>query len=449
MSDLPRATKGLAKANFNILRLANGTRVSLLVSIAAFTVCVCGCFGPANNQPVPAASDTDARIAYYRARIGGPGTYPAYARLGMAYISKAKETGEAKYYEDATEYLLKSLSYQPNFEALLGAANAFSERHEFKKALGYAEEAAATMPSDLDAQGALFDVYLAVGEVEKAEEKVQAMLRLAHGFAALTRLTALHAYRGEMAKAVEAMTKARDAANVERLSPSTRAWAEVRLGSLLVMNCEEAKARAAYGRALKIVPGYFFAHEHLAELDAAEGKLDAAISTYRDLLKKRFEPLYALDIADVYDANGDSKSAKRYREQARDTLNRSVRAGSKANLRLLAVLLVDEGDRVEGLRLAEIDWQNRQDIIAADTLAWAYFRNGKTTEAVAMVERALKSGTKDPRISLHAAEIYLSTGRSDSARSLLQLLRNCSLALGPSDQTRLTQLWSQLQTNAG
>jgi tetratricopeptide (TPR) repeat protein len=378
---------------------------------------------------------SDEKIAFYRARIGGPGTYPAHARLGLAYLQKFRETGKSNYYDEGLRCLRQSLSYQGNFEALLGMAVGLSERHFFKEALPYAQEALAAMPSDLEAAGALFDIRLALGKVLAAEEGLNAMLSAQAGFHALSRLATFREYRGDVAGALEAMMKARDDA-ARTLPKSTLAWAEVRIGSLQVARCEVAKAREAYDRALALVPNYFFANEHLAEWHAAHGQWKEAERLFRQLLKSHPAPQYRLGLADVCRGEGKTRESKRETEKVLAELRQSSREGAQDPFRPLAlILLARKETAAEGLHWAMRDWEVRQDALAADTLAWANHCNGYTQEAVRLSEQALQSGSKNPALLLHGGLIRCRSGRKAEGRALLEQALACLLAFGPHERT--------------
>lgn len=396
--------------------------------------------------PAPSGqSDVDSKIAYYRSRIGGPASYPAEARLGLAYLQKARESGQPEYSERALRHLLCSLEHQPNFEALLGAALVCIERHEFTKALGYAEQAVTTMPTDLDAQGVLFDSLLALGETQRAAQVADKMLQLKPGFAAFTRRAALNSYRGELRAAVEAMERACKYADDAPLLASTRAWARVRLGSLHIANCEPAAARQNYQAALRLYPGYFLALEHMAELDAAEGRIDKAIHIYRDLLKRIPTPNYRLALAELYVLAGEERKANAERQKAVANLRKAVEDGSKAELRELALQLLDSGAHAkEALELAQRDWENRKDATAADTLACAFFHSGSITEALKYAKHALNSGTKDPQILFHAGLIHLRAGHTEEAKGLIAQARSCPWNLAPADRIEIDRAWTEV-----
>jgi len=381
------------------------------------------------------AITADKKITFYRARAGGPSTYPAHARLGLAYLQKFRETGKSKYYEQGIRCLRQSLSYQQNFEALLGLAVGLSERHFFKEALPYAEEALAAMPSDLEAAGALFDIRLALGNATDAEKGLNVMSGAKAGFQSLSRLAALREYRGDLVGAFDAMTRARDDASLT-LPKAKLAWAEVRLGSLHLAQGDAAKAREAYRRALAIEPGYFHATEHLAEWHAAQWQWQEAEALFRKLLKSHPAPQYRVAQAETLRQQGKLRAATSERAKAVAELRQTVRDGSQDSFRLLALLLLERKESAAaGLHWAEQDWKVRQDVLTADTLAWAYHCNGHETEALRLSERALASGAKHPALLIHGGLIRCQSGRETEGRLLLAQALACLPAFGPHERT--------------
>jgi tetratricopeptide (TPR) repeat protein len=379
------------------------------------------------------------RITFYRARTGGPATYPIYARLGLAYLDRYRETAKTRHWEEAVAALRQSLQYQTNFEALLGLAITLSERHHFAEALPYAEEALRAMPSDIQAAGILFDIHLALGNVSAADKILQEMLKAQRGFHALSRLAALREYRGDLHGALEAMQAARDAAARSKFSPNILAWTEVRIGALHVANCEKQEARDAYERALRLMPGYAFAREHFAEWHAAQGHWSEAARIFRELLKTNASPAYRLGLGEALDARQQTAAAERERTKARDAMLAAQRAGAKDQFRPLALFYLEEGDVAEGLRFARLDWAVRQDALAADTLAWALFRNGQNAEAQNLARQAVQSGNKSPALLLHCGMILCHAGDLAAGRRLIEQALACPLAFGPAERKLVAQ----------
>jgi tetratricopeptide (TPR) repeat protein len=400
--------------------------LSLLLSVALIAA------APAAQHA--GAKTAAERITFYRSRTGGPATYPIYARLGLAYLDHYRQTANTRDWEQAVAALRQSLQYQTNFEALLGLAMTLSERHHFAEALPYAEEALRAMPSDIEAAGTLFDIHLALGDVAAADKVLQEMLKAQRGFHALSRLAALREYHGDLHGALEAMREARDAARRSKFSPNILAWTEVRIGALHVANCQKTEARHAYERALRIAPRYGFAREHLAEWHAAQGHWQEAARSFRQLLNTNASPVYRLGLAEALDARHQTADAERERTKARDAMLAAQQGGAKDQFRPLALLYLEESNVAEGLRFARLDWEVRQDALAADTLAWAFFRNGQDAEAQNFARQAAQSGNKSPALLLHSGMILCHAGDFVAGRALIEQALACPLAFGPAER---------------
>ena len=422
-----------------------GLRVSSSIG-GVFLILLLTAPGVVGQEATP-PSETDARIQFYQSRIGGPGTYPAYARLGAAYIQKARETGRQIIYDEAVTTLQTSLRDQQNYEALFWLATAQLARHEFQEALAYAQETIATRPSDLGAQGTLFDVYLALGNFEAAEAVLEKMRLLQTSSAYYARLATLQEVRGNLTGALEAMEKTCSLIDTQSRSIETRAWCQVRLGALsLLSRCETEKPEAAYQSALKFVPDYHLAKEHLAELRAAQARDEEAMAFYHSVIKTTDNPVHRLSLADVYAQQGNMEDAEVERRRALADLRGWAQNGSRAYLRPLALLLLDRKETAaEGLDWARRDWENRRDTLAADTLAWALYRNGDTPKALETIRVALRTGSKEGSLLLHAAIIYLGADQRPEARKFLDQALICPLALRPADRAQAEKLLADLR----
>lgn len=399
-------------------------------------------------DPGSRRSDPDARIQFYRLRLGGPATYPAYAQLGLAYLQKARNTGRAGDYAEAERHLQQSLDYQRNFEALRGLAALHLARHQFRESLRSAQEAADALPSDLETQGLLFDAHLALGDQQEAAEIVNRMLQVQMGFESLSRLAALRESQGNHSGALRVMGQACLQAEAEQRPADVLAWCQVRVGSIYLATCDAVQAGHRYERALLILPDFAFAREHLAELRAAQGNHAQAIALYRELLAEFPRTEYRLALADLLALTGKNEEALRERKLAAAELRLSVE-GSRADWRPLALLLLeDPATAEEGLRWAERDWENRRDAFATDTLAWAYLRNKRPDEAWRILEPVVRpepSGGGQPFLLLHAAQIQLALSRAAEAGRFLDQALACPVRLTPAEQVLSEQTRAQLR----
>jgi Flp pilus assembly protein TadD len=91
-------------------------------------------------------------------------------------------------------------------------------------------------------------------------------------------------------------------------------------------------------------------------------------------------------------------------------------AGEAAN-RNLALAYADLDYRTSrALELARAELAVRRDVYTYDALAWALFKNGKSRDAAAMIEKALAQRTPEPSFHEHATLIFAAAGRTDEAR---------------------------------
>ena len=389
-------------------------------------------------DPGSRRSDPDARIQFYKLRLGGPTTYPAYAQLGLAYLQRARNTGRATDYAEAERHLRQSLAYQRNFEALRGLATLHLGRHEFREALGWAQEAADALPSDLETQGLLFDIHLALGEQRKAAEIADQMMRAQMGFESLARVAALDEAQGNPSGALRVMGQACLQAEAEQQPVDVLAWCQVRVGSIYLATCDAVQAGHRFERALLILPDSAPAREHLAELRAAQGNVTEAIAPYRELMAESLRTEYRLALADLLALTGRNEEASRERKRAAAELRVSAET-SRAGRRPLALHLLDDpATAEEGLHWAARDWENRRDAFAADTLAWAYLRNNRPEEAWRILEPVVSpeasGGSKDPLFLLHAAQIQHARDRAAEARRFFEEVLACPARLTPAER---------------
>jgi tetratricopeptide (TPR) repeat protein len=380
-------------------------------------VLLVGYFPPASAQKQP-----DAQIRYYRAKLAkDPMHWPSYAGLGIAYLLKARATDEFVYYAKAEEALKRSLQLQPNYEALRYLAAVYVAQHRFKEAITYGLQTVETWPSDTQSYVFLSDAYAAIGDYERAAEVVQKMLAIKVDFYALSHSARCRYVRGDVEGAVGQMQQALTMAAQDELSQQLTPWGYVQLGSYYFGMGDLARAEQAYQQALAASPNDALAIEHLAELRTAQKNFAAAVKLYKKLLTRRLHPEWQAALADVYAQAGQTAKAQRLRRQAEAAYRRAIGEGRVDYYRHLARWYLDHDLSVaEALTLAQKDLDVRHDVYAYDTLAWAYYKNGRTEEAARVMPEALRWGTKDALLFFHAGMIYYRLGDAAQARDYLE-----------------------------
>lgn len=364
----------------------------------------------------------DTQIEYYRAKLAkDPQHWPSYAGLGAAYLLKARDTDQFAYYAKAEEALRRSLQLQPNYEALRHLTALYVAQHRFQEAISYGWQTVEAWPSDTQSYVFLSDAYHAIGDYERATEVAQKMLAIKPDFFALSHWARCRYIRGDVEGAINEMQRALTVAAQDKLGHSLTSWGYVQLGSYYFEMGDVNAAERAYQQALTASPNDALAMEHLAEVRTAQRNFAAASALYKKLLKHRPNPEWQAALADVYAQMGQKAQARRLRRQAEAAYQRAIAAGRVDYYRHLARLYTDHDVNVaEALALAQKDLNLRRDIYAYDTLAWAYYKNGRYEEAAQAIQEALRWGTKDAHLFFHAGMIYHRLGDVAQARHYLE-----------------------------
>jgi len=101
----------------------------------------------------------------------------AYAELGLAFLQRVRETGEATLYNQAEQALAEALCREPQqFEALIGQGLLALARHDFSEALRWGKQARPVNPYSIRAYGLIFDAQIELGRYEAAAATMQTML---------------------------------------------------------------------------------------------------------------------------------------------------------------------------------------------------------------------------------------------------------------------------------
>ncbi|MGE0260924.1 MAG: tetratricopeptide repeat protein, partial [Alphaproteobacteria bacterium] len=398
-----------------------------------------------------AAGSADRAIAQSQYRLRRSPHHPAgYLRLGGAYIQKARESGDPKYFDMAEQALKKSLELDPaEGGAHRHLAYVLGMRHDFAGAAIEAEKAIALNPKDGDARGILGDAYLETGRFAEAEAAYRGMLAIEETLAGYSRLSGLKSLEGDREGARRDLEKAIALGRQQNQPAENLAWAEWQLGSDYFGAGDLAGAEIYFRQSLETFPGYHRALAGMARVRAAEKKYGAAVELYREAIAILPLPEYAAALGDVYTKLGDPASAKTQYDLVR-YIGRLGALNQPLYDRELAYFYADHDiELAESLALAERELDYRQDIYAYDLLAWALLKNGRAAEARAAIEKAMKLGTRDAKLFYHAGAIFQALGRRELARQHLAeaLSINPSFDLLHAERARAALL--ELEADAG
>ena len=228
-----------------------------------------------------------------------------------------------------SETVLEADAHDP--DALLLRARVLGTLHEFDESLALIERARAEIPShgssraaELEASARNLEANARLALESPADDVVAERRVLASSspsFQHSTGLALALAEQGAFDEADEAFLRA--LRGYRDVSPFPFAWVAFQRG---VMWSEMAGrpdlGRALYERALVHLPGYVLANVHLAELDALDGEVEAAVERLQRLLGTTQDPEPLAVLADIVPSSDD---ARRYATEANDAYQRLTR----------------------------------------------------------------------------------------------------------------------------
>jgi tetratricopeptide (TPR) repeat protein len=390
---------------------------------------------PPDSAPAAPVVGNGAAVAVNKAQAllqQHPDDPRALTALGLAYLSRAKETADPSYYTLADRVLKRSSGIVPDdLRTMVGLGLLELSRHEFRSALALGLRTTAKYPDSAEALGVVVDAQVELGRYPAAVASAQAMVDRKPNIASLSRISYLRELYGDPAGAISALTEARTAGSG---SASDIAYISVLLADLLRGQGRLGEANAAYNAALNSVPAYTPAQVGLARLDAARGNMAAAgrrlqvavttlplpetVAFYGDVLAALHRPpaeaaqQYALvhAIEALQRANGvvvDLESARFEADHARDP----------------------GANPAAAVRLARLALANRPTIYGHDALGWALRQAGSPAAALPEANAALVLGTRDALLYYHRAAIEADLGMRAAAGRDLRTAFSISPAL--------------------
>jgi tetratricopeptide (TPR) repeat protein len=358
--------------------------------------------------------------------------------LGLAYQQRARETGDAAYYTKSEGVLKRALELRPNdLLATSGLGSLALSRHRFREALVLGRRARSISPTTARNHGVIGDALVELGRYPEAFLAFDRFAELRPGLAAYARVSHARELLGDVPGAIEAMKLAVDAGSGQG---EAEAWTRVQLGKIYWSVGRLSAAALEYRGALRVFPGYPYALDALARVEAARGRLAHAIGLEQRATAVIPLPQYVGQLSDLYRAAGKPRLARRQYALIGVIQRLLVANGVKTDLET-ALFDVDHGVRLShALALARRARADRPSIDGDDVLAWALARNGLCNQAVASSKRALRLGTQDALKLFHRGMIERCLGNRAAGDAFLRR----ALALNP----HFSVLWSPVARKA-
>ncbi|GAA3444620.1 tetratricopeptide repeat protein [Planomonospora venezuelensis] len=377
------------------------------------------------ETPVSAVSLRDA-IAALTARLRRlPGDDQAWASLGAAYVQQARLTADPSLYPKAEQALARSAALNPgNSAALTGQAALAAARHDFTGAVRLARLSAGANPYGAGAQAVLADAYIQLGRYGEAERAIKRMTELRPGVAAFTRASYAAELRGDRDGARRLLVHALD----DAFAPADVAYCHYHLGELALHSGDLAGAAEQYRLALRAAPEFTPALAGTARAAALGGRTAEALDLYATVVERLPLPQYTVEYAEVIMASGGDPSG----QWALLRAQRDLMAGAGVRDDLTwAEYEADHGSPARAVEHARAEYARAPGAVAADALAWALHRDGRSREALPYAREATATGWRHALLLHHRAEIERALGLTRRAERSAAAARAADPAFSP------------------
>jgi len=365
------------------------------------------------------STSLDAQIQSLQSQLKShPDDWSSYSQLGLAYLQKARETGDPSYYQKVEEALNQSFGHQADDYVTISAMGALAlARHQFHSALEWGERARQLNPTRTYAYGIITDAQIELGQYDEAVETLQTMVDLRPDMSSYSRVSYVRELHGDVDGALESMQLAVDGGIP---NGEATAWTRTQLGNLYFNTGNLKQAEAEYVYTLNNRPDYTYALAGLGRVRAAQGKLYEAI----DLLTRATNimplPEFVITLGDLYQANNQPTLAQQQYKLI-GTIEKLFEANGVDMDMEIALFNADQNkDLVATVEQARKAYANRPSIHAADVLAWALYKTGNYAEAQIYSQAALRLDTKDALKLFHAGMIAYRLGDNVQAQAYLE-----------------------------
>jgi hypothetical protein len=240
---------------------------------------------------------------------------------------------------------------------------------------------------------------------------------------------------GDLAGAVEAM---RLAVSAGAAAPENVAYVQVLLGDLELQRGHVRAARLAYIAALRSLPGYPAGLVGLARADAAGGDLGRAAARLRRASRRLPLTATLVLLAEVERALGRPAAADAALAGARAQQRLYREAGTAPDAEAV-IFEADHGSAEAAVRLGRRVWRAAPSVRSADALGWALTRAGHHSEGYAFARRALRLGSRDALVRLHAGVAARRAGLGSAAARHVAIAASGHAALSPAAQALLKE----------
>lgn len=354
-----------------------------------------------------------------------PEDYKSMLNLSQAYIQEGRTTGDHAYYDKAALELLDGvLEKQPNnFDAMCCKATVLLSQHHFAEGLIIAYKALPLNPDNAFIYGILCDANLELGKYDNAVKMADKMVSIRPDIRSYSRVSYLREIFGDISGAKQAIKMA-VASGYPGLEQTE--WTRCILAHLHESLGNIDSAQVEYRIALQERPDYAYAVAGFGKIAKAKGKYKEAIAYFEKAKTLISEYSFSDELTDLYKLNMEKEKAAKNSKEVIDMLSPASDVEGESGHghyadKELAYAYLKTNDVDNALKHALVEYDRRpENIDVCETLAWVRYKKGEFAEANKLIDKALKTGSKNPVLLCHAGLIKIKNGETEKGKSLIK-----------------------------
>ncbi len=372
-------------------------------------------------------------------------TFLSLEQLGWSIMDVAQASADERLYRTAEHVSDCMLAVDSRHQgARLLRGHALASQHRFKDAERLARSLVETRGSPED-YGLLGDALIEQGDFGSAVDAYQRLMDMKPGPAAYARASHVRWLLGDIDGAIGLLERAGFAST--SMAPGAAAWGRVQLAELYFERNDRARgdvdrARWLIEASLDVVPSFPHALLLRGQLHLDEGAPEAAYADFAQVARAFASVESVWAAIEAADLSGERARASELELDLADW-------GATEDPRTYALFLASRRkslDLAGGLIALELE--RRRDPLTLGVAAWVAHARGDHAAASAYIEQARAHGTRDARISLHAAAIALAAGEREAAERTAREAQSLRHMLFPSEQRLLDQLTRRLGSSS-
>jgi tetratricopeptide (TPR) repeat protein len=357
-----------------------------------------------------------------------PKDYKSMIALTEDYIQEARVTGDYAYYDKASLELLDKVlkNDAKNFDALTLKALILLSQHHFSDALEVGTQAQAINPYNAFIYGILDDANLELGRYDEAVKMADKMTSVRPDLRSYARISYLREIFGDIPGAIQAI-KLAVSAGYPGLEQTE--WARMILGHLYEIEGQLDSAKLVYEKALLERPEYAFAIAGLGRIEKEKGNYPEAIKYFEKAKDMIVEYSFKDELTDLYRLNNEPTKGDKSAAEVVDELggnlgdeSQSIHGHYADKELAYAYLKTNPPDLDKALKHALIEYDRRPDNIdVCEAVAWVRYKRGEFTQADTLINKALRTHSKNPVLLCQAGLIKVKAGEKVQGIDLLKM----------------------------